>query len=61
MASHCRYIESVQVSSTCHRVYLCASEGNVEGVGGDRDQTLMGPESEQDTAELKAQESTNVY
>lgn len=41
MASYCRYIKSMHVSSRCHRVYLCASEGNVRGGGvGDRDKTL---------------------
>lgn len=61
MASYCRYIKSMHVSSRCHRVYLCASEGNVVGGGGDRDKTLTGPENGPGTAEIKVGDSSNVY
>lgn len=58
MASYCRYIKSMHVSSRCHRVNLCASEGNMEG---HRDKMLMGPENGLGTAELTVKHSTNVF
>lgn len=58
MATYCRYIKSMHVSSICHRVNLCTSEGNTEG---HRDKTLIGPENGLGTAELTVKHSTNVF